>query len=358
MNYRTVKIHSRETFTSDTTKVIDINVKDIISSLVIKVEGTHTGAVMQLHPVSVLTDIQLVDGSDVLFSLDGYEAESVDWYNRGGKFRSNYNYACTAGTWTRFIGINFGRYLYDPVLAFDPGRFNNPQLKISLDIDAWSATGSTVYITVYANVFDEKIPDAQGFLMTKEIKQWTMASSTHEYTDLPTDYPYRAIYHRAYLAGTEPNASLSNFKLSIDQDKKIPVDLGAHELNSNLMEMYPAVEEEWFYSLNTSNRYLYCAPTTRVKAVGAVWATTAVAQDAAFYNGDGGRLNTIAADNPSNTQVFIKGYVPHCTYQIPLGLLDDINDWYDPRGVGSFIADITGGAAAQGFLFIQQLRNY
>jgi len=358
MRYRTVKIHSRETFTSDTTKIIDINVKDVISNLVVKVEGTHTGAVMQLHPVSVITDLQVVDGSDVLFSLDGYEAEALDWYNRGGKFRSNYNYACTAGTWTRFIGINFGRYKFDPEYAFDPKIFTNPQLKISLDIDAWSSTGSTVYVTVYANVFDEMVPAPRGFLMAKELKQWTMASSTHEYTDLPTDYPYRALYMRAYLAGTEPNASLSNFKLSEDQDKRIPIDLGAHEMNSNVMDGYPPVEEEWYYSLNTSNRYLYCAPTTRVKAVGAVWATSGVAQDAAFYNGDGGRLNTIAAANPSNTQIFIKGGVVHCTYEISFGDKMNPDDWYDVRPIGSLIADVTGGAAAQGFLFLQQARPY
>jgi len=358
MNYRVYKFHARKQYAADTTEVIDLKMVDPITSIMLMFEMYKSGVVQTAHPLAAVTKIELVDGSDVLFSLDGFQAEALDWYDRGGRFRSNYNYANTGGTVTRCVGINFGRYPFDPDWAFDPKKFTNPQLRISLDIDGWAATGTYVYITGYANLFDQKIVSPRGFFMSKEVKKWTMASATHEYTDLPLDYPYRGIYFRPYLLGTEPNQCVTNFKLSEDQDKKIPYDLDADAILRSIVDAYPPVEEAWWFSLDTSNRYLYITPTTRVTAVGEVWAEAAVAQDPAFYDGDGGQLKTIAAANPSNTQIHVKGWVPHCVYEIPCGRKDDPNDFYNVRALGSLRADITGAAAATGYLFLQQAREY
>jgi len=358
MNYRLNKFYARLQHTGDTTVVIDLNMRDVISSLLIGLEVTNSAASMTAHPVACLTKIEIVDGSDVLYSLDGYEAEALDWYDQGGKFRSNYNYALNGGNICRYIGINFGRWLWDKEYAFDPKRFTNPQLRISLDIDAGGNSGSSVYITCWANLFDEAVPSLKGFFTTKEVKEYSIASATHEYTDLPLDYPYRALYFRPFVAGTEPNRCVSALKLSEDQDKRVPFDCGVQEIERALLAKYPPVEEHYYYALNTSNRYLYVAPTTRVTAYGAVWAESAAAQDAAFYDGDGGRLKTIAADNPSNTQILVRGYVPHAVYEIPFGDKNDPADFYDVRRLGSLRLDITGAATATGYIFLQQVRPY
>jgi len=358
MNYRLYKFHARTQYAADTTVVIDLKMVDPISVIMLMFEMYKSGVVQVAHPLAAVTKIELVDGSDVLFSLDGFEAEALDWYDNKGKFRSNYNYALTGGTVTRCVGLNFGRWLWDSEWALDPKRFTNPQLRITLDIDAWAVTGTDVYITGFAALFDQKVITPRGFLMSKEVKKWTMASSTHEYTDLPLDYPYRGIYFRPYLLGTEPNQCVSNIKLSEDQDKKIPYDLGSDDILRAIVNMYPEIEETWWFSLDTSNRYLFITPTTRVTAVGEVWAAAAVAQDPAFYDGDGGRLKTIAAASPSNTQIHVRGYVPHCVYEIPCGMKDDPNDWYNVRTLGSLRADITGAASATGYLFLQQAREY
>jgi hypothetical protein len=358
MNYRTVTLHAQESFSADTTKVIDINLADPISQLVIGLDVTNGSATMTAHPVACLTKIELVDGSEVIYSLDGYEAEALDWYNNGGKFRSNWNAALNGNSMTRIIGIHFGRYLFDPVFALDPGRFNNLQLKISLDIDAGGGSASANKVTVWANVFDERIPDLQGYLMSKEIKEYTIASSTHEYTDLPTDYPYRGIYFRPFVAGTEPNQTVSNFKISEDQDKRIPIDHGVQDIERLLLQKYGPVEEHYYFAGGTSTKYLYVAPTTRVVATANRWAATAADAQIAVYNGDGGKLNIICDTAGTNMNVFVRGFVPHCVYQLPTGMQDDPNDWWDVRGINSLRADITGASTATGYLFIQQLRTY
>lgn len=358
MFYRMNTIHERKSYTSDTTEVIDLDIASPISSLVIGLECLNSSATQTAHPMSCLTKIEIVDGSDVIYSLDGYEAEALDWYNNKGKFRANYNYALNAGNECRYVGINFGRWLWDKEYAFDPQKFTNPQLRISMDIDAGANAASTLYLTVWANLFDQKSVNLKGFLMTKELKQYVIASSVHEYTDMPTDYPYRGIYYRPFVAGTEPNQVVSNFKLSEDQDRRIPFDHGVQDIERVIQNMYPEVIEHYYFADDTTAKYLYIAPSTRVAGFIQAWKATAPAGTHSFYDGDGGRGKIIAGTAGENIQVIVRGRIPHCVYQIPCGMQDDPSDWWDVRNLGKLRLDVTGAATAAGYIFIEQFRNY
>jgi len=358
MNKRINKFYSRTTHTEDKTVVIDINLTDVISQIILTIEGLNATAAMIAPLARAITQIDVVDGSDVLFSLDGEEAEALDWYNNGGTFRANYNYQMNGGTCKRFIGINFGRFLYDPLYALDPKRFNNLQLRITLDSGVGANTCASLYLTAHACLFETQPIGLKGFLMSKEFKQWTMASSTHNYTDLPLDFPYRALFLRAYLAGTESNQCVANIKLSEDQDKRIPFDDDPFILYSTLLANLPRCKEEYWFATAASQRLMYIAPTTRVTAIGAEWAETATNYGTAFYDGDGGALKTICSTTGMNTQVHVEGDVPHAVFQLPFGDQQNPDDWYDVRNLGSLRADITGGASAAGYLFAQQVRNY
>lgn len=358
MNYRTIELHSLESFEEDTTRVIDINITDPISSIVLLCRGTNTHVDMVGHYVACLPKIEIIDGSDVLFSLDGYESEALDWYSSGGKFRANLNWSFATGGWNRNIAINFGRYLWDRVYGLDPTKFNNLQLRITVDVDGGGNTNTPFYLQVMANVFDERVPSLTGFLMTKEIKQWTIASTVHEYTDLPTDYPYRAMYLRVYALGIESNQCFSNFKLTEDMDKKVPIDMDGSELQRTLLNDYPPVEEVFYFPAENHKKYIYCAATTRVSAYLTRWVGTALTdQEFAAYNGDGGRLDIIASVN-GNVQILVKGEIPHAVFEIPFGLKADPEDAYNVAGIRSLKADITGANDAVGHLFVQQYRSY
>jgi len=358
MNYRLNKFFSRKLYEADTTEVIDINIQDVISNIVIFYETLAGGGNMLAHPAAGIEKIELVDGSDVLFSLDGYEAEALNWYESGGKFPANWNCSINGSLVSRAININFGRYLWDRELAFDPKQFNNPQLRITLDVGAMGMTSDKSYLTCFANLFDEQPAGLKGFLMTKEFKQWTMGANVHEYTDLPVDYNYRALYHRAFLVGTESHQCVANIKLSEDQDKRIPYDCSSTELIRYAGDKYPLVKESFIFGCNVGQLYLYVAPTTMVTSYAAPWAAAAITRDITLYDGDGGRLKVIGLTNPGNAQITSEGRVPHAVFEIPFGLKDEINDWYDVRGFDNLRADIKGGAAAQGYLFGQQYRPY
>jgi len=358
MRYRVNTFFERKSYSSDATEIIDLKMSDLISAIVLRVDQTAASATMTAHPMAGVKKIELVDGSDVLFSLDGYEAEALDWYHNKGNFRANWNMWLNGSTHSRYIGLHFGRWLCDPEYALDPRRFGNLQLKVSMDIDAGGLASSAVYLTGYAYLFDEASASPKGFLMAKELKSYTMASATHDYTDMPLDYPYRALYFRPFLLGTEPNQCVSNIKLSEDQDKRRPFDLSIDELMRIIMAKYPEVVEPCYFVIGTSNKYIYCTPSSRVVATGAYWGATGVTNEITFYDGDGGRLKTIGASTGGNANIVIRGVYPHCVFEIPFGNIDNPADFYDVRKINSLKLDITGGAASTGYVFLEQVRGY
>lgn len=361
MKYRLAKMYARTDHSSDTTIPIDIDYLDPISEFVIQLEVTNSTSVSTAHPVGAITKIEIVDGSDVLFSLNGREADALDWYTRGGKFRANWNYAMSGGNSQRLIGLRFGRWLWDEVLALDPKQFSNLQMRITLDIDAGGNTGSHNFITVWANLFDEKAISPSGFLMSKEIKSYSMGSASHEYTDMPTDYPYRSMLIKSLTAGTEPGQQLNSLKLSEDGDKRVVLDDGLNNILRTLGAIYPLVEEDWYYGMAHGSSDLYVAPTQQVTATGNQWRETCIDALLAFYDGDGGQLDCDCYGASANAQIHVKGNLPHGVWSIPFGQPDVIEDWYDVRRVGQLRADLlstTGGDTDPCKIFLQQYRNY
>ena len=358
MKYRLNTFFARKNYATDATIVIDLNMEDVVSNIIIGVETVNVGDTIIEHVMAILTKIELIDGSDVLFSLDGYQAEALDWYNRGGKFRANWNWCLNGQSVSRFVGINFGRWLWDKEYAFDPKRFTNPQLRITVDPDAGVNTPSSVYITCWANMFESPPAGLRGFLMSKEIKEYTMAANTHEYTDLPLDWPYRALYFQPFLRGTESHQCIQNLKISEDQDKRVPYNHGVPDIINTIAGLYGRVEESYIMAATTAYVYLYITATTHVTAVGVGWAATPIATGVCCYDGDGGRLKVASKTAAANLQVDVRGDIPHAVFEIPFGLKNEEADWYDVRGLGNLKLDVTGGAAATGHIFLQQVRSY
>jgi len=358
MKYRLNKFHARVDYDADTTEIIPLNIKDPISQILIKFEGLHSTYTPTAHPLESVTKIELVDGSDVLHSLNGKETEALDFYHNHGQLRGNANLAYTGSTPSRMLVINFGRYLWDKEYAFDPMRFKNPQLRITLDIDAGGNAFSHNYLTCFANIFDGAVLGLKGFMMTKRIKTHAVADTIHYYTDLPTDHPYRALYYRVYAADMEASALMDNLKISEDQDKRIPIDNTGLEILEMLQQEYPPVRETWKAASATTGRHLYITPCQYVMGQSTGWSTEAQAQNNFLNTGEGGQMDMIQLADGLNCQVSVEGWIPHGVFEIPFGIKDDPDDWYDVRGIGSLRADMTGGDTGNATIFIQQVRSY
>ncbi len=362
MNYRTTTLMARTDYTGDAHPIVDIDVVDPISQIVVIVEPDNAVGWVgsKGHPVRLIPKLEIIDGSDVLYSLVGAEAHAVDFYDNGKLALGDIQYL-TGQPCRVPIQMNFGRYLWDPELAFDPKKFINPQLKISLDFDAGGLVHNHVFITVLAKIFDEKSISPIGFLMNKEIKDFVMGPNAHEYTDLPVDFPYRRLFVRAQEYGSWPDWNIAHIKLSEDQDKKIPLDLTGEQIADSIVTQFPPVTGNIKSQVTNVLATWHNVATRATSIMATTWRNLATDQNPCVYNINGGTFNLIGSVG-GNAHFFERGYCPHGVLCIPFGLQNEIADWYDVTKVNSLKLDITGAAGLAGTetcqVHLQQLRRY
>lgn len=360
MNHRFIEILAPTALVDEQVIEVDLDMADPISELILNCAVVN-GADAQTteHNILCFKKIEITDGSEVIYSLDGPEMQALDIYHsgihpRGGA--STYLNTCTA----RYpIAISFGRYLWDEQLAFDPKKFRNPKLKVTFDLDLGGMNVSAGQLSVDAALFDEKVISPTGFLMTKEIKRWSIAATSHEYTDLPTDYPFRKLLLQGRLGDVTPDTIFDNIKLATDQDKKVILNDDFTNLMWGIGRENAYIRETWLGRGDAAvATQIHITPTYDVQSVGSTWMIHAKGQGIAVYLGDGGLLRywgTVA----TNAVIHSAGWAPHGTLCIPFGKQDVIEDWFDVRGIGSLKLDVTSGNAdAVQKLFVQQYRNY
>ena len=361
MKYRLATIMARETISTDLTKDVDIDVKDPISQLVIIYDTLNQVAAQpEGHPALCLTKIELIDGSDVLFSLSGVEAQAADFYHNQKEPTGRIRYLANNYSYSVF-NLNFGRYLYDTDLALDPARFSNLKLRVTIDRDGGGILSVAGRLTVLAHLFDQKTISPLGFLMHKEIKSYTLGNDSHEYTDLPLDYPYRKLLIRAQRDGYDMETQLANIKLSEDVDKIVPFNQPVVNLIRAVTSQTRPYREVIIGQGNVALYYFFCTPTHTVVHSGAPWRSGAIGYGPNFFYGEGGRFSEIQEASGPNWTCVLQGYLPHAVLEIPFGMQNEIADWYDVSGIGNLKLDITGGSSvgtAYAQIMLQQLRRY
>jgi len=362
MNYRLATISAREEVSTDFTKVIDLNLADPVSQIHIGYESTGVGSGdADDHAAKCLTKIELIDGSDVLYSLSGMQCQAADFYHRGIEpANRNYYLAGTSGFWS--FTMNFGRWLWDPLFAFDPKKFTNPQLKITIDRNAGGVQSIQGYLTVLAHIFDEKAVTPEGFLMHKEIKDYGMGNATHEYTDLPTDYPFRKLFVAARVLDDDPIALIDTIKLSEDNDRRIPINDTFLNILKSIVGRTRPYRETLFAANGGTTNYFYCTPTSRPTLQISMWEVEAKNINLTLYGGYGGKGVVRSEAVGGNYQVTVEGWCPHGAIEIPFGLQNDPADWYDVTKLGNLKLDILATSARDATdtvqIFLQQLRKY
>jgi len=358
MKTRIATIQAAEALGASGTKIIDINIQDVISRIMVNFFPTNADTTILKHPSADIEKIELVDGSDVLFSLTGAQCQAMNFYDRDGKmpYSSLRQYASGARV---LFGMDFGRYLFDPVMAFDPKKFINPQLKITWDRANSNAACAACTLEILAQIFDEDQPDPSGFIMNKEIYSYTVATTGYEYIDLPTDYVIRQIFAKAFLADYGMTSIFDAFKLSEDNDKRIPVDLSSDEMERRAFEAYGYVKEHIKVGAGAGVISFFGMPTDSAFA----WGSPEGGQEdfSAWSNG-GGRFG---AENPDGTlrgRVVMCGNSPHGTTPLLPKPGNDLADWYDVTKLGSLKLRIDDSAPAAntytGEIMTSQYRPY
>jgi len=355
MNYRLAKILPTKTLGESGTEIIEITTRDLITAIRVMLIATNAGTTWSDHPAANVTKVEIIDGSDVLHSLTGKCAEAFDFYQRPRarssmiEMRNGRGIACV-------FDINFGRFLGDEQLAFDPTKFKNPQLQITWDIDVCQTDASAGTLEVHSLLLEDNVAAPIGFFMTKEVKAYTPAADTWEYTDLPIDYPMRTLGIQCQVGGAGIATSLADVKLSEDNDKRIPINEVANTLARFFGSEMGLYEEFVRIVLTNALVAYYVTPGQDCRLT----ATTMVASTAVQAQAcQGGKVN-VQGENAGQAQFNVTGGIPHSVLPIPFGRRDDIETWYDVTKLGNLRLSLKGGGAAAGTYRIvtEQLRRY
>lgn len=359
MNYRTVDLLAETALTGASVKDIPVNVAEIISRLRLTWRTSPSKHGMDSYCHADVTKIELVDGSDVLFSMNGGQAQALNIYNRRCP-TMNYGQHMMGNSQLSEYAIDFGRFLNDPQLALDPTRFKNLMLKVTYDVDLSDTGVTTGNLRVVAEVFDEKPVNPIGFLMSKEHYNATPPASGYVYIELPLDYPLRDLLVQGYRSAYEPWYQVSEIRLDEDNLKRTPFDWVLETYYRMMRGQFAPVEELMVGLTGAATKTYYVTPTD-------YWMTPVLIERNAhedLYVGAtsrGGKVDVTCALSGGGFHGTARGYLPNHCFEFPMGNQQDIDDWYDVTKLGSLRARLkagSGGASGTLALITQQLRRY
>lgn len=360
MNYRTAQLLSPEDVGGSGTKVIDIDVQKPISRIDIRWQVTRGSTGMSAGGPADISKIELVDGSKRLVSGSGYELQALNYYNRPGVLMAH-GQSLTGNSQVEIFSLDFGRHLWDELLAFNPAMFINPQLRITFDEDV-SDTGVTVNeMEVLAHIFDEKEVSPLGFLSPIEHYDYTLgADNSYETIELPEDRPFRQMLVRAYQSGYEPWYSIDEARFDEGTLERIAWEYTSLENYVRRMKsVWPLIVYP-FQARASAAGIIHYVPTTLY------WSTFVGTQQSGTGNpyvsagsGRGGKL-TINAGSTIDCNCCVFGWLPWHCYQFPMGKPNDIDDWYNPAGKKPRLRlrASTGATSSTGQVLLEELYRY
>jgi len=335
----------------------DLDLVEPISAIVFEVECTNGSVSNKGNFISdIVTKIEVVDGSDVLESLNMSQLEALHFYKTGkmpGIFPSEW----PGGVQRHNVSLFFGRYLWDPQFAFLATRFKNPQLKVTFNKAAIRAAatdgfaiGDNIKLTEVAKVFEDGVAPTK-FLMQKQVDSFTSATGEKR-VELPVDYTYRMLLMRLWLQGYDINEIISIAKLTCDTDKFIPFDRRVQQLDAEALALLGVgqIKHDMFFGHGDSIRLIFnkepfCTPYAQVPGTPRMFNLTAqwssLLSEVEVYAHDG-TLDT----TDRKVTAWEHGHAPHATVPHFFGRPDVPEDWFNPTAYKKVELVLTQAIAA------------
>lgn len=366
--YRIALLEDDTVLTDSGTKGVDIDLRDPISELEVYVRaGNYSDGNQANHVHDCVSKVELVDGSEVLWSLSMLKGMALNFWEKG-KMPIMRTAEWASDGQADACHIRFGRNDHDTELAFLAGKFLNPQLKITWDLETVRDVGSLGFttgsgkLTVIAKT-NPKASGAKGFLMSKDLHSWTTVGSGDEPVDLPRDFPYRLLVVRSFEAGNDFRENINNLKLTCDQDKDVIFNIPPDRLSEWLHSRYGmAYEGGRIYRANSDVVYTHI---WEPKDVDVVARDDYVYFHPSYYWSGNFMLRSwnhqSAGFETSDKRGWynIRGMYPFCSVAWPFGDQTKIEEWFNPKDYGSIKLKCTqadAGAAAS--VILQQYRPY
>lgn len=285
-----------------------------------------------------LTKIEIIgNGSTVIKSITGYEAQALAVYDQGNMPPSVWrNYA--SNTQFEVLLINFGRYLHDIDYGLDLSRFKNIEIRITNAATASDFSSLSVSIL---SAYLRDVPSGQfkGYMRTEEWRAWTTVANETKYLDLPTEYPIRRVMFSAIpnRTSTIEDTNMSNLMYDIEfllKSGQVRVYKGG------LMDLMRLNYYELGKTLISAGRTYQTAGNGTDISLGYVFGGAAV--NASMDSAVSVAIATLAAGNTGFTQEFedyegdtlhsfaFVGLAPFLTAVLKFDYDADPSTWLDP----------------------------
>ncbi len=349
---------SAKTLAADNVEIINLDMTDIISRIDILYKMTNASSTPTAHPVKCVTKIEIIDGSEVLVSLSGYEAQALAYYHQR-RWPMSINSWWDNQIMSVNIPIYFGRYLYDKKYALDPTKFKNLQLKITTDLNGGGSAPDAGELEVVMHIFDQMSVSPSGFFSAKEWYNYSLVSSGYETIDMPTDRTIRKILIGSLAATKQVYEQINELRLSEDADKHVPIDNRVSDyLKSHLQDIDPIIETHEAISTTSAVTH-YCAATYEEDFGGVALNDADSAPIITKLRGGTMGLWSVGAGYVS---LLAKGYCPHGFFEVACGVQDDPDDWLDAKSLKSLKLRLKGGSSvgssSTAQVVVQQLVGY
>lgn len=344
MNYRNTVLLDTTSIATAGTKTIDLDLKAIITRLMVVIEVVNTSYIPANHPLAVLKKVEILDGSEVLFSLDGYQAQALSYYQTGVMDHNELNYE-NVGVCRTSVTLNFGRWLYDEMFALDPNKYRNLQLRIEHDKALGGCTPTAGNIRVLADLFDERVVTPVGFLGAKEIFSYVPVQAATEYISLPVQDPIRMLMAINTNDNEEPDIQFERVKIDEDDGKHVIFDGLCMDLIRMEANRQDRFTEYLSGRVGTAGEEFYLSACKDIQ-LGVIGSSGTQA----YFHGawSGGRLRSIKGSATIEFGGNCSGRCPHGAVPIFFGRSDDPDDWWDVGRVGKARVQLTPRATAGG----------
>lgn len=341
MKYRYAEILASSDLGANGTRLFDIDIADPISRIVLRHEPVANSMIPAEHPVTNIIRLEIIDGSEILYGLTGQVGHALNIFDKSN-IPINQILITTGNVSIQVINIDFGRWLWDEELAFDPKKFSNPQIRLTWNEVNFNAACVAHSFMIYGLCFDEKAVSPSGFLSAKEIKAYSPVAGAFDYTDLPTDYTLRKLIVQPYRIAGGPRGLVDEYKLSEDNDKSIIFDGDLNHLRSIFDVEQGICEDYMLINCPLAGRAAY-ATASHLDNVSCLNNT---ATNAIMAAPAGNQITITPATAAANVLVTAKGVNPHACVSFPFGKQDQIDDWYDVQTKGNVKLRLRGGPAA------------
>jgi hypothetical protein len=345
---------------------VDINVRDPITSIWLEVRATNGATYNKNNSLaSCIDSVDLIDGGNVLWSLDGYELLALTAY-RLGFIPYNLVEEIPGNTQNLSVCLMFGRWFGDTEYSFDPAQFSNPQIRFKWNLANVNAVGATGYVsgtgrlTIFADVM-EGAASPQAMIVAKELYAFTTAASGDETIDMPIDKRLKGLLVRSASNSGGGLYGISQLKLSGDNDKFIPFDMRKTDFQRWLtLKAKPFSYKHNFVSANGGTLYPILKQDEGVSLIGEIADLVLEYTNHGIGNGTVTIYTAGSADTAQrNLYGVVTGWMPYASGYIELGEWDDPSTWLDATVFKKLKLILTQDAASSSaFVVVEQEHVY